>query len=215
MESPRPGPAHPPSHLSGSQSSLGSEAGTGATEPQGGTPSRPEPRVPGEYCLGSVQQQLYPVLPPLVASDIFNSSCLLSSVPGSGEQRSARPISASFDQRDSEWCHLCFFVTLPSSLAGPGRVCPSPPGPCSVAEQANASLNPGREIWGCVESTTPKGGFLGALVFPWDRCSKQCLSLGWCSLAQHGSIRTQGTDSLKDWPQLVWATLARGPQTHT
>lgn len=64
-----------------------------------------------------VQQQLYPVLPPLVASDIFNSSCLLSSVPGSGEQRSARPISASFDQRDSEWCHLCFFVTLPSSLA--------------------------------------------------------------------------------------------------
>jgi hypothetical protein len=54
MESPRLGPARPPSHLSGSQSSLGSEAGTGATEPQGGTPAQPEPRVPGEYCLGSV-----------------------------------------------------------------------------------------------------------------------------------------------------------------
>ncbi|XP_021031923.1 rab effector Noc2 isoform X1 [Mus caroli] len=48
MESPRLGPARPPSHLSGSQSSLGSEAGTGATEPQGGTPARPEPRVPGK-----------------------------------------------------------------------------------------------------------------------------------------------------------------------
>ncbi|XP_006533706.1 rab effector Noc2 isoform X2 [Mus musculus] len=48
MESPRLGPARPPSHLSGSQSSLGSEAGTGATEPQGGTPAQPEPRVPGK-----------------------------------------------------------------------------------------------------------------------------------------------------------------------
>lgn len=54
MESPRMGPARPPSHLSGSQSSLSSEAGAGATEPQGDTSSRPEPRVPGEYCLASV-----------------------------------------------------------------------------------------------------------------------------------------------------------------
>lgn len=53
MESPRMGPACPPSRLSGSQSSLASETGTSATDPQGGTPPRPEPRVPGEYCLGS------------------------------------------------------------------------------------------------------------------------------------------------------------------
>lgn len=67
-----------------------------------------------------VQQQLHPLLPPLVAGDIFSPSCLLSSVPGSGEQRSDRPISASFDQRDSEWCRLCSWVTCPSSLAPNG-----------------------------------------------------------------------------------------------
>ncbi|XP_052611992.1 rab effector Noc2 isoform X2 [Peromyscus californicus insignis] len=48
MGSPRMGPACPPSHLSGSQSSLASETGAGATDPQGGTPPRPEPRVPGK-----------------------------------------------------------------------------------------------------------------------------------------------------------------------
>ncbi|KAM7333835.1 rab effector Noc2 isoform X1 [Alexandromys fortis] len=48
MESPRIGPACPPSRLSGSQSSLASEAGTSAPDPQGGTPPRPEPRVPGK-----------------------------------------------------------------------------------------------------------------------------------------------------------------------
>lgn len=48
MESPRMGPACPPSRLSGSQSSLASETGTSATDPQGGTPPRPEPRVPGK-----------------------------------------------------------------------------------------------------------------------------------------------------------------------
>lgn len=48
MESPRMGPARPPSHLSGSQSSLGSETGAGATDPQGGTLPRPEPRVSGK-----------------------------------------------------------------------------------------------------------------------------------------------------------------------
>ncbi|XP_049714679.1 LOW QUALITY PROTEIN: rab effector Noc2 [Elephas maximus indicus] len=36
MESPRMRPAHPPSHLSGSQSSLASETGAGPVDPQGG-----------------------------------------------------------------------------------------------------------------------------------------------------------------------------------
>ncbi|KAL1778486.1 rab effector Noc2 isoform X1 [Sigmodon hispidus] len=47
-ESPRMGPERSPSLLSGSQSSLASETGAGAMELQGGTPSRPEPRVPGK-----------------------------------------------------------------------------------------------------------------------------------------------------------------------
>lgn len=57
-----------------------------------------------------------------------------------------------------------------------------------MAKQANASLNPRKEIWGCVESTTSKGGFLGALVFPWDRYNKQCSYPAWCPLAQHASV---------------------------
>ncbi|XP_060243274.1 rab effector Noc2 isoform X8 [Meriones unguiculatus] len=48
MESPGLGPACPPSHLSGSQSSLASESGAGAADPPGGTPPRLEPRVPGK-----------------------------------------------------------------------------------------------------------------------------------------------------------------------
>ncbi|XP_047615239.1 rab effector Noc2 isoform X4 [Phacochoerus africanus] len=46
MESPKMGPSHPPSHLSGSQSSLASEAGTGAADPQVGTPPWPDPKGP-------------------------------------------------------------------------------------------------------------------------------------------------------------------------
>lgn len=93
-----------------------------------------------------------------------------------------------------------------------------------MAEQTNASLNPGREIWGYMESTTSKGCFLGALVFLWDRYSKHSSYPALCSLPQHGSIMTwgvshsqtrEGTDSFKDRPQLVWVILARGPQTHT
>lgn len=67
------------------------------------------------------QQRLHPLLLlPLVADDIFNSSCLLSSTPGSGEQRSARP---SPDQRDSEWCYhllLRSLVSLPLLLTAAG-----------------------------------------------------------------------------------------------
>lgn len=42
---------HPPSHLSGSQSSLASETGTGPTDPQRGTPPLPDPKGPSEYQL--------------------------------------------------------------------------------------------------------------------------------------------------------------------
>ncbi|XP_003469592.1 rab effector Noc2 isoform X1 [Cavia porcellus] len=49
MESPRMGLTHPPSHLSGSQSSLASETGAGGSaDPQGGTPPQPEPKGPGK-----------------------------------------------------------------------------------------------------------------------------------------------------------------------
>ncbi|EGV96734.1 rab effector Noc2 isoform X1 [Cricetulus griseus] len=48
MELPRMGPACSPSHLSGSQSSLASETGAGASDPQGDNPPRPEPRVSGK-----------------------------------------------------------------------------------------------------------------------------------------------------------------------
>lgn len=48
MESPKIGPSRPPSHLSGSQSSLASEAGTGAADPQVGTPPWPDPKGPGK-----------------------------------------------------------------------------------------------------------------------------------------------------------------------
>lgn len=51
-----------------------------------------------------------------------------------------------------------------------------------MAEQTNASLNPGREIWGYMESTTSKGCFLGALVFLWDRYSKHSSYPALCSL---------------------------------
>lgn len=70
-----------------------------------------------------------------------------------------------------------------------------------------------------MESTTSKGGFLGALVFPCDRCRKPRAYPAWCPLAQHGSITTymgglsftnqKRPRLLKDRPQLVWATLAR------
>lgn len=49
MESPKVELAHPPSHLSGSQSSLASETGTGSADPQRGTPPCPDPKGPGEY----------------------------------------------------------------------------------------------------------------------------------------------------------------------
>lgn len=43
------GPTRRPSHLSGSQSSLASETGTGSADPQLGTPPWPDPKSPGEY----------------------------------------------------------------------------------------------------------------------------------------------------------------------
>lgn len=47
-ESPRMGLTHPPSLLSGSQSSLTSETGEGSADPQGGAPPWPEPKGPGK-----------------------------------------------------------------------------------------------------------------------------------------------------------------------
>lgn len=83
----------PPSHLSGSQSSLASETGMGSADLQGGTPPWPDPKGAGEYHTTPSNQ-----LPPLllcspsptallshsilqnwrVVDEIFNSLCLLS-----------------------------------------------------------------------------------------------------------------------------------------
>lgn len=71
MESPRIGPACPPSRLSSSQSSLASETGTSAPDPQGGNPPRPEPRVPGESCLGSACPAVS-LSPPPSLSDLWH-----------------------------------------------------------------------------------------------------------------------------------------------
>lgn len=48
VESPRMALTRPPSHLSGSQSSLASEIGTGPTDPQRGTPPWPDPKGPSK-----------------------------------------------------------------------------------------------------------------------------------------------------------------------
>ncbi|XP_023374480.1 rab effector Noc2 isoform X1 [Otolemur garnettii] len=48
VETPRMGLTRPPSHLSGSQSSLASETGTSSTDPQGGTLPRGDPKGPGK-----------------------------------------------------------------------------------------------------------------------------------------------------------------------
>ncbi|XP_075417354.1 rab effector Noc2 [Tenrec ecaudatus] len=47
-EFPRMGLSRPPSHLSGSQSSLASETGTGSADPQRGTSPRPDPKGAGK-----------------------------------------------------------------------------------------------------------------------------------------------------------------------
>ncbi|XP_045155632.1 rab effector Noc2 [Echinops telfairi] len=47
-ESPRMGLPRPPSHLSGSQSSLASETGAGSADPQGGTSPQPDPKGAGK-----------------------------------------------------------------------------------------------------------------------------------------------------------------------
>uniref|UniRef100_A0A452TYP8 Rabphilin 3A like (without C2 domains) n=1 Tax=Ursus maritimus TaxID=29073 RepID=A0A452TYP8_URSMA len=46
VESPKMGPTRRPGHLSGSQSSLASETGTGSADPQLGTPPWPDPKSP-------------------------------------------------------------------------------------------------------------------------------------------------------------------------
>ncbi|KAF6096753.1 rabphilin 3A like (without C2 domains) [Phyllostomus discolor] len=48
MESPKVELTRPPSHLSGSQSSLASETGTSSGDPQRGTPPWPDPKGPGK-----------------------------------------------------------------------------------------------------------------------------------------------------------------------
>nr|XP_019595110.1 PREDICTED: rab effector Noc2 isoform X2 [Rhinolophus sinicus] len=48
VESPKMALTRPPSHLSGSQSSLASEIGTGPTDPQRGTPPWPDPKGPSK-----------------------------------------------------------------------------------------------------------------------------------------------------------------------
>ncbi|XP_062071713.1 rab effector Noc2 isoform X1 [Lepus europaeus] len=49
LDSPRMGLARPPSHLSGSQSSLASETGASAADPQEGTTARAAPKGAGSY----------------------------------------------------------------------------------------------------------------------------------------------------------------------
>ncbi|XP_014645204.1 PREDICTED: rab effector Noc2 isoform X3 [Ceratotherium simum simum] len=49
VESPKMGLTRPPSHLSGSQSSLASETGMGSADLQGGTPPWPDPKGPSNY----------------------------------------------------------------------------------------------------------------------------------------------------------------------
>uniref|UniRef100_A0A8C8ZTT0 Rabphilin 3A like (without C2 domains) n=1 Tax=Prolemur simus TaxID=1328070 RepID=A0A8C8ZTT0_PROSS len=52
VEAPRVGFIRPPSHLSGSQSSLASETGMGSTDPQGGPCPGPTPRASAKDILG-------------------------------------------------------------------------------------------------------------------------------------------------------------------
>lgn len=56
---------HPPSHLSGSQSSLASEAGTGSADPQRGTPPWPDPKGSSEYPATSSTPHYLSLLLPL------------------------------------------------------------------------------------------------------------------------------------------------------
>lgn len=58
------GPTRRPSHLSGSQSSLASETGTGSADPQLGTPPWPDPKSPGEYQAAPSNPPPPPLLPP-------------------------------------------------------------------------------------------------------------------------------------------------------
>uniref|UniRef100_A0A1D5QXH5 Rab effector Noc2 n=1 Tax=Macaca mulatta TaxID=9544 RepID=A0A1D5QXH5_MACMU len=60
VEAPRMGFTHPLGHLSGSQSSLASEMGTGSADPQGGTLPQADPKGPGEYPAAVFS----PLLPP-------------------------------------------------------------------------------------------------------------------------------------------------------
>uniref|UniRef100_A0A4X1U320 Rab effector Noc2 n=1 Tax=Sus scrofa TaxID=9823 RepID=A0A4X1U320_PIG len=85
MESPKMGPSRPPSHLSGSQSSLASEAGTGAADPQVGTP-------PGQTQRALVSTK--PLLPP--------TPCLLPSLisaPGLGARWHFQPYARGWGNR--------------------------------------------------------------------------------------------------------------------
>lgn len=54
-----------PSHLSGSQSSLASETGTGSADPQRGTPPWPDPKGPSEYPATSSTPDSLSLLLPL------------------------------------------------------------------------------------------------------------------------------------------------------
>ena len=72
------GPTHRPSHLSGSQSSLASETGTGSADPQLGTPPWPDPKSPGEY-------QAAPSNPPAPPSSASRLSSSLTRSTQTGE----------------------------------------------------------------------------------------------------------------------------------
>uniref|UniRef100_A0A2K5E1X3 Rabphilin 3A like (without C2 domains) n=1 Tax=Aotus nancymaae TaxID=37293 RepID=A0A2K5E1X3_AOTNA len=86
-EVPRMGLAHPPGHLSGSQSSLASETGTGSADPQGTLP-RADLKGPGEYPAAAFSPLLptghilsHSLLPNWrVVGDMVSAPCLPSTV---------------------------------------------------------------------------------------------------------------------------------------
>lgn len=82
MESPKMELTHPPSHLSGSQSSLASETGTSSAEPPRGTPPWPDPKGPSEYPATSST----PYYLSLLSSTSPRALLLSYSVPKTGKE---------------------------------------------------------------------------------------------------------------------------------
>lgn len=113
--------ARPPSHLSGSQSSLASETGTSSGDPQRGTPPWPHPKGPCEYPAAASNPHPLPLPLPSPSPALFlspsvpqkwkvvrevpNPVCSLSSGQALGS-RGAGPHPACSGQRrtaDQPW----------------------------------------------------------------------------------------------------------------